>query len=120
MFRFFKNVEQSNSFHFTVKGNATDARFLVVYQLMDEEVLDDHEQCYLALTVFLQDEEYCLEQVYHFYTVVSIEWLRDETLFPLNIISTLSTNEEFLHVCRKYMDTAAGMETGNGTESSTT
>ena len=104
MFRFFKNVEQANSFHFTVKSNTTDAHFLVVYQLMDEEVLDDHEQCYLAVTVFFQDDEYCDEQVYHFYTVVSIESWRDETLFPLNIISTLSTNEAFLDVCRKYME----------------
>lgn len=104
MFRFFKNVEQANAFHFTVKSNTTDVRFLVVYQLMDQEILDDHEQCYLAVTVFFQDEEYCLEQVYHFYTVVSIESLRDEALFPLNIISTLSTNEEFLDVCCEYME----------------
>ena len=111
MFRFFKSVEQATSFRFTVKSNTTDACFLVVYQLMDEEVLDDHEQCYLAVTVFFQDEEYRLEQVYHFYTVVSIEWLRDETLFPLYVIATLSTNEEFLDVCRKYVDTAPELET---------
>ena len=96
---FYKTIAYSRAFALMWETDETEICFLVVYQVMDVEHLDDRDEHELSVTVFVQDEAYCPKPVYSFCTNATVEELIEEDDFQLNIMNMLRDDKEFRGIC---------------------